>query len=375
VDIRKPETLQEKTPVDLPLPEVVNATVSSQSNIRSFAITGLFVLAVLYTFYFAADFVLPVALALLMSLLLLPLVGFLNKKARIPEAVGSALAIAALMVVLAGLGSLIYQPAASFIQDLPNHLQQIQGRLTFLSASLKQAGHTSDQVQQLMGSNQASTTVVTLKGPGVLQILFSQTPLFLAKLTVVMILTYFLLAHQEAFLLKAVKAVPTFQDKRRVVNIAKEIRTSIARYLLSVTLLNLSLGACVGIGFALLGLSNALMWGVAVFLLNYIPFIGAVAGISLVAIASLIQFENIGYACLAPLLYLALNALESNFVTPNILGRWMTLNPVGIFLSFLFWGWLWGVPGMLLAVPILATMKIFCDRVDSLTQLGEFLGD
>ena len=103
MDIRKPEILQEKTPVDLPLPEVVNATVSSQSNIRSFAITGLFVLAVLYTFYFAADFVLPVALALLMSLLLLPLVGFLNKKARIPEAVGSALAIAALIVILAGL--------------------------------------------------------------------------------------------------------------------------------------------------------------------------------------------------------------------------------------------------------------------------------
>jgi predicted PurR-regulated permease PerM len=95
----------------------------------------------------------------------------------------------------------------------------------------------------------------------------------------------------------------------------------------------------------------------------------------MVAIASLIQFDNLGYACLAPVLYLALNALESNCVTPNILGRWMTLNPVGIFLFFLFWGWLWGVPGMLLAVPILATVKIFCDRVDSLTQLGEFLGD
>ena len=370
-----PELLQKETPIELPLPQVVNEAVSSRSNIRSFSVTGLFVLAVFYTLYFAADFVLPVALAVLMSLLLLPSVGFLNKKARIPEAVGAALAIAVLIVILAGLASLIYQPAASFLQDLPNHLHQIQGRLTFLSASLKQAGHASDQVQQLMGSNQASTTIVTLKGPGVLQMLFSQTPLFLAKLTVVTILTYFLLAHQEAFLLKAVKAVPTFQDKRRVVDIAKEIETSIARYLLSVTLLNLSLGACVGIGLALLGLSNALMWGVAIFLLNYIPFIGAVAGISLVAIASLIQFDNIGYACLAPLLYLALNALESNFVTPNILGRWMTLNPVGIFLSFLFWGWLWGVPGMLLAVPILAIIKIFCDRVDGLSHLGEFLGD
>ena len=205
--------------------------------------------------------------------------------------------------------------------------------------------------------------------------LFSQTPVFMAKLIVVIILAYFLLAHREAFLLKAVKAMPTFQDKRRVVDIAKEIQSNIAKYLLSVTLLNLGLGACVGVGLALLGLSNALMWGVAIFLLNYIPFIGAVAGIAMVAIASLIQFDNLGYACLAPVLYLALNALESNFVTPNILGRWMTLNPVGIFLSFLFWGWLWGVPGMLLAVPILATVKIFCDRVDSLTQFGEFLGD
>jgi predicted PurR-regulated permease PerM len=370
-----PELLQRETPVELPLPEVVNAAVSSQTNIRSFSLTGLFILAVFYTLYFAADFVLPVALAFLMSLLLLPLVGFLNKKARIPEAIGSALAIAGLIVVLVGLASLIYQPAASFLQDLPNHLHQIQGRLTFLSASLKEAGHASDQVQQLMGSTQGSPTVVTLKGPGVLEMLFSQTPVFMAKLIVVIILAYFLLAHRETFLLKAVKAVPTFQDKRRVVDIAKEIQSNIAKYLLSVTLLNLGLGTCVGVCLALLGLSNALMWGVAIFLLNYIPFIGAVAGIAMVAIASLIQFDNLGYACLAPVLYLALNALESNFVTPNILGRWMTLNPVGIFLSFLFWGWLWGVPGMLLAVPILATVKIFCDRVDSLTQFGEFLGD
>jgi predicted PurR-regulated permease PerM len=104
----------------------------------------------------------------------------------------------------------------------------------------------------------------------------------------------------------------------------------------------------------------------------------ALTGLSLiyqpVAIASFIQFENVGYACLAPLLYLALNSLESNFVTPNILGRWMTLNPVGIFLSFLFWGWLWGVPGMLLAVPILAIIKIFCDRVDSLTPAWGIFG-
>ncbi len=375
MDLRTPEVLEPKTPVDSPLPQVVEAAVSSRSNIRSFSITGLFFLGVFYTLYFAADFVLPVALAILVSLLLLPLVGFLSKKVNIPEAIGSALAVAALLVILAGLASLIYQPAASFLQGLPNHLQQIQGRLSFINASLKNAGHASDQVQQLIGANQGSTAVVTLKSPSVIQLIFSQTPVFLAKMVVVIILSYFLLAHRENFLLKAVKAVPSFQDKRRIVDIAKEIQANIAKYLLSVTLLNLALGTCVGLGLALLGLSNAVMWGAAVFVLNYIPFIGSVAGISMVGVASVIQFDNFGYACLAPLLYLALNSLESNFVTPNVLGKWMTLNPVAIVLSFLFWGWLWGVPGMLLAVPILAILKIFCDRVDGLAQLGAFLED
>jgi predicted PurR-regulated permease PerM len=358
-----------ETEVEPPLPEVLKAAILSPSKVRSFAINGLFVLAIFYILYFAADFVLPVALALLMSLLLLPLVSLLTK-AKIPEAIGSALSIVALILVLAGLASLVYQPATSFLQDFPHHLRQIQERLTFLSASLKQAGHTSDQVEQLMGSNQNSATVVTLRGPGVVQVLFSQTPVFSAKMIVVTILAYFLLAHREAFLLKAVKAVPTFQDKRRVVDIANEIQTSIARYLVSVTLLNLGLGVSVGASVGLLELANPVMWGVAAFLLNYIPFIGSVCGIVLIAIASLIQFENIWYACLAPILYLVLNALESNFVTPQFLGKWMTLNPVAIFLSFLFWGWLWGVAGMLLAVPILAIVKIFCDRVESLTQLA-----
>lgn len=238
-----------------PLPEALHAAITSPSKVRNFSITGLFVLTIFYTLYFAADFVLPVALALLMSLLLLPLVNLLTK-ARIPESAGSAVSIVLLMVVLAGFASLIYQPATSFLQDFPHHLRQIHERLTFLIASLKQAGHTSEQVEELVGSNQGSATVVTLKAPGVIQGLFTQTPVFSARLIVVTILAYFLLAHREAFLLKAVKAVPSFQDKRRVVEIANEIQTSIARYLVSVTLLNLGLGASVSLGVGLLGLAN-----------------------------------------------------------------------------------------------------------------------
>jgi predicted PurR-regulated permease PerM len=227
----------------------------------------------------------------------------------------------------------------------------------------------------MIGANQGSTLLVALKQQSLLQILFSQTPVFAARLVIVVVLSYFLLAHGEFFLRKTVKVVPTFQDKRRIVEIAREIEWSISRYLASVTLLNLGLGSSVRVSAALIGLGNPLMWGGAAFLLNYIPFIGSACGIILIAIASFIQFESPWYALLAPATYLFLNAMESNFITPHVLGRWMTLNPVAIVLSFLFWGWLWGVPGMLLAVPILAATKILCDHIGQLVSVGEFLGE
>jgi predicted PurR-regulated permease PerM len=356
------------------LPEPVKDALSWPGNLRSFSVTGLFILAIFYTFYFAADFILPVVLALLMSLLLLPLVRFL-RKAGIPEGFGAAVAIILLVVLLLGLGSLITRPLAAFIADFPLNLAKIRDRVAFLSGPLTEISEASKQVEQLMPSNQSAVGLVALKQQSLLQILFSQTPGFLAKVVVVEVLCYFLLAHGELFIRKTVKLVPTFQDKRRVVEIAREIEISISRYLTSVTLLNLGLGICVGVAAALLGLANPIMWGGAAFLLNYIPFIGSACGIVLIGIASLMQFENVWYAILAPAGYLCLNSLESNFVTPHVLGRWMTLNPVAIIVSFLFWGWLWGVGGVLLAVPILAATKIFCDHIAELAFLGEYLGE
>ncbi len=366
----KMNRIEEESP---PLPETVKNALSWPDHVR-FSVTGLFVLAVFYTLHFAADFILPVVLALLMSLLLLPFVRFL-RKAGIPEGFGSAVAIIALVVLLLGLGSLITRPLAAFVGDFPLNLAKIRDRIAFLSGPLTEIAAASKQVEQLMPSNQGTVGLVALKEQSLLQILFSQTPGFLAKVVVVGVLCYFLLAHGEIFIRKTVKLVPTFQDKRRVVEIAREIEMSISRYLTSVTLLNLGLGACVGVAAALLGIGNPIMWGGAAFLLNYVPFIGSACGIILIGIASFMQFENVGYACLAPAVYLCLNALESNFVTPHVLGRWMTLNPVAIILSFLFWGWLWGVPGILLAVPILAATKIFCDHIAELNFLGEYLGE
>jgi predicted PurR-regulated permease PerM len=139
-------------------------------------------------------------------------------------------------------------------------------------------------------------------------------------------------------------------------------------------MINASVGLSVWIFVGFLGLPHPLLWGVAAFLLHYIPFVGATGGIVAMALVSLIHFDSIWYALLPPLAYVFCAMIEGNLATPIFLGRWLTLNPIAIILAFLVWSYLWGVIGTLLAVPILATFKIFCDRIEPLKRLGSFLG-
>lgn len=123
----------------------------------------------------------------------------------------------------------------------------------------------------------------------------------------------------------------------------------------------------------LAGMPSPVVWGVMATILNFVPYFGAIVGGIIVGMVALITFPTVEYAVSIPLIYLALTSLEGQFVTPSILGRRLTLNPLVIFVTVVLWGWLWGVPGALLAVPILVTFKVICDNVDSLRPIGEFL--
>jgi len=188
------------------------------------------------------------------------------------------------------------------------------------------------------------------------------------------VLAFFLLLYGARLLKKLVDMIPAVPDKQNVLEIAAEIEQTAARYFSSVTLINAGLGVSVWISLALLGLPHPLLWGVAAFLLHYIPFVGATGGIIAMALVSLIHFDSVWYALLPPLAYAFCAMIEGNLATPLFLGRWLILNPIAILLAFLLWGYLWGVPGTLLAVPILATFKIFCDHIEGLKRIGSFLG-
>jgi predicted PurR-regulated permease PerM len=201
----------------------------------------------------------------------------------------------------------------------------------------------------------------------------SFTTAFLTGLIETLVLLYFFLATGDHLMRKLVRVVPSFENKRNVIGIVHDVQHSISTFLFTITVVNLCLGTLVAFGVYSVGMSNALLWGVLAALLNFIPYFGPFTGVVILAIAGLLTFDSVGRGLLPPLIYLGLHAIESNFVTPMVLGRRLTLNPVVIFLSLMFWMWLWGIPGALLAVPLLMTLKILCDHFKPLAPVGELL--
>jgi predicted PurR-regulated permease PerM len=175
------------------------------------------------------------------------------------------------------------------------------------------------------------------------------------------------------FLQKLVRVMPTLRDKKSAVEISHEIQQNISQYLFTVSLINIGLGALVSGGLYLMGVPNAAMWGMLVAVLNFVPYFGPVAGIILLATVGFLTFDSLWSGLLPAGWYLLLHLLEADFLTPVLLGRRFTLNPVIIFVSLIFWTWLWGVPGALLSVPILVSIKVVCDRVPTLSSISELL--
>jgi len=343
-------------------------------NVRSIAISGLFVLALFYTIYFLRSLLLPLVLALLLSYLLRPIVRGLAK-VKIPPLIGAALVLLSVVGAFGYSVSFLAAPAAGWIEKAPYSLQQLQQRLTPFKKPMAKVAQASGAIEKLATAEPtpAKTPTVEVKQHPLSDRLYEHTSELLVSTLTMMILLYFLLAYDGVFLGKLIKLMPTLSDKKRAVTIAHEIESQISRYLFTITLINLGLGFAVGTAVGLLGLPNPVLWGVLVAVLNFVPYLGALTGIFCMLLAALLSFDSLGYALIFPATYLVLASLEGNFVTPFVMGRSLTLNPVLVLLSLTFWGWMWGVVGVVLAVPILAAFKIFCTHLKPMEPLAEFM--
>jgi len=344
------------------------------SGAPGFAIKGLFVLALFYTFYFARSLLLPIVLALLLSLILYPAVRAL-KRVRIPEPAGAALIVAALTGTLSvGLYQL-FEPASEWISTMPRIMVQVERKLGNVRRSVQEVSKAAEKVEELTSGDakaKRSREVVT-RPPSLMSRIWAGTQSVLVSAGATLVLLFFILASGDLFLRKVVRVLPTLTDKKTAVAMARTIQSAIGRYLFTITCINVGLGIATAGALQLLGMPNAILWGVMVALFNYVPYIGPAVSGTILTVVAFLTFDDVGDVLLVPLVYFTLETIEGQFITPILTGRSLTLNPVMIFLSMLLWGWIWGVIGALMAVPILMTFKIFCDHIASLGGVGEFL--
>lgn len=349
------------------------ATRIRSEEFRSVATTGLLLLAVLYTLRLARDLLLPIALALILSLLLQPVVRLL-RRLRVPAALAPVLVVLAL---LGGVGTSLYNlwaPASDWVTRAPQDLKTLETRLRRLVRSVENVTRTAQQVDQITDvTGTSDAPQVALKQPTLSETIFGGAWHFFAGGLIVLVLTYFFLSSGDHFVRKLPKVLPP-DEADRVVSIVQETEAQISRYLLAVTLINACLGLVTGVMLATLDMPTPILLGVLAMVLNFVPYIGPITMATLLGMVAMVTFPDAAQAVLPVAAYLALHMLEANFLTPHLLGRRLPLSPVVIFVGFLFWWWIWGVAGAILAVPILVTIKIACDKTERFAEIGELLG-
>jgi len=337
----------------------------------------IFVLLLFYTLYFARDLVMPMLLALVLTLIFTPIVRFLGRF-RVPEPLSAAIIVLGLLGGF-GLGAYtLSDPLAYWLEQGPRIFPEIERKLHILKEPVKELQKASKEVEKMASvedeEEAADIPKVVIQEPASNAEIIGGIGLFLTQVVIVVGLLYFLLASGDLFLQKLVQVLPSLSDKKRGVEIVRRIQADVSTYLLTITLINVGLGVCIGVAMYVVGLPNAALWGVMAALLNFAPYVGALVGVGVVTVVSLLTFDTLTPVLAAGLSYLFLTTLEGQFVTPSLLGRRLTMNPVVIFVTVVLWGWLWGAVGLLIAVPLLVTFRVFCEYVEPLSAVGQFLG-
>ncbi len=359
--------------------------------VSSFSLALITVLAVIFVLHWARAIFIPLMLGVMISYALSPPVNLMQKW-RIPRAIGAAVL---LLGILGGTGSLVYSlsdDAIKLIESLPEAAQKIR------LAGLKERGTSESAMKNMQKAatqleRAASETVTPAPAAprGVTRVQIEKPKLnvqeylwmgtisafgFAGQLTMVLFLAYFMLVSGDTFRRKLVKiSGPTLSKKKITLRVLDEITDQIQRYLLVQIFTSVLVGVVTWLAFLWIGLEHAAIWGITAGIFNTVPYLGPVIVSGGTALVAFLQFGTIAMALLVAGISLVITSLEGYLLTPWLIGRASRMNPVVVFVGVLFWGWLWGVWGLLLGVPIIMIIKAACDRVEDLGPLGELLGD
>lgn len=375
--------------VEVDAPPTV-APAPSPVTFRNAALTVLAAVAIILLIQYAQAMIIPIVLGMLISYALDPIVSWMARM-HIPRAIGAAL----LLILLVGLsGWLLYglrSEATTIVDQLPHAARRVRERL---EANRPQTSAAIQQVQKAATELQKAADAAATPPPtpsGVTRVQVEQPPFnisdyllwgsigiatLVGQLVLILFLVYFLLVSGDLYRRKMVKiAGPSLSQKKITVQILAEIDRQIAGFLLVQVFTSTVVAVATWLAFRFIGLEQAAVWGILAGIFNSIPYFGPVLVTGAIAVVAFLQFGTVGMAVLAAGLALVITSLEGFLLTPWLTGRATRMNAVAIFVGLLFWGWVWNVWGMLLAVPMMVVLKTVCDHVEEFKGVGELLGE
>ncbi|MEO8242935.1 MAG: AI-2E family transporter, partial [bacterium] len=303
----------------------------------------ILLMLLMIAFYFAKEVVLPLLMGTLLALTLSPVVRGLQK-AGLPPAISATTLIFLIAVAIGGSILVMKGPISTWIDEAPGFENEVKAKLQTIASSLAVVKKASEQVENIAaGETDATVQKVAVQSPGFLTLAVSNVVSIGAAFLVTLVLALFLLASGDMFYIKLIDVFPRFGDKKRALRIVYGIERSVSRYLFLVTMINTGLGVVIGLEMWAIGMPKPLVWAVFACLVNFLPYIGPLLGVGLATLVALVSFDNLGHAALVPVVYLTTTSVEGQFLTPIILGRQLELNTVAVFVTVVFWGWLWGV--------------------------------
>lgn len=373
------------------LPPPAEVADVSPADARGIALTVIAVLLGVAGLYFARPVLIPIVFALLISYALDPVVTTLTRW-RIPRGAAATLLLLGLVVGAGWLGYSLRSDATALVEELPRVAERLRG-------SMRQLGSPGGsgpvaKVQQAATTLESAAAEATRPTPaprGVTKVQIEQPPIkvsdmlvsgslgvveLVAQAVVVLFLSLYLLASGDLFKRKLVSlAGPTLSEKKLAVRILNAVDRQVAAFLLIRFVISAIVAIATWLGLTAIGLQQAGLWGILAGALNVVPYLGPTAVTVGIGLAGFVQFGNLKMAALAAGISVVVGVLEGYLLTPWLTSRAARMNAVAVFLGLLFWGWVWGLPGLLLAVPLVMILKSVCDRVEELRPIGELLGE
>lgn len=367
-----PSVIDEPLPHDIqPLPDSAAPPPRPRA---STAILLLATLAVGYTLWAAQDVLLPVLLSMFFALVGNPIIRVL-RRLYVPRFLGALIVLLGGMAAAGVLAQQMLPSAMEWAREAPREMRQLAPKLRALTKPVQDANRAAENLARAAGGQTGRQPEVVRTAQDDPYRMLTATPRLLASLLAVVLLTFFFMVYGENLQRNAIALMPGRQQKKFTVGILQSIEREVSRYVLTISLINTVVGLVfAGVLYLLeIPLPEALLWGTMAALLNFAPYVGPLIGIMAMLMVGFITFDDPWQSLLPAAAYLVLHTLEGQIVTPIVLGRRMALSPLVLILALMLFGWLWGIIGLLLAVPLLVCVKLVLARVEGMEGWARLL--